>query len=320
MSRPEVLIAGPMLPYVVDGLEARFTVHKIWEHDDREAFAAGPGQRIRAVACGQTGIDAALIGQLPKLEIIANFGVGYDAVDTQAAAARGIIVTHTPGVLDDEVADTGLALMLMVVRELPAAEKHLRAGRWVTEGPYPLTRGSLKGRTLGILGLGRIGKQVATRAEACGMTIVYHGRSKQPDVPYRYYPSLIGMAQACDVLMSVAPGGAATRHIINAEVLAALGPDGYLVNIGRGSVVDEAALADALDRRVIAGAGLDVFEFEPKVPDALLACDNTVLLPHVASASIPTRNAMGQLVIDNLQSWFDTGRPVTPVPETPFAG
>ncbi|AXS41913.1 2-hydroxyacid dehydrogenase [Breoghania sp. L-A4] len=318
MSRPEVLIAGPMLPYVVDGLESRFTVHKIWEHDDRDAFLADAGKRIRGVACSYTGVDMALINQLPKLEIISNFGVGYDAVDTKAAAARGIIVTHTPGVLDDEVADTGLALMLMCVRELPAAERYLRAGRWVKEGPYPLTRGSLKGRTLGILGLGRIGKQVAKRAEACGMSIVYHGRSEQADVPYRYFASLTEMAKACDVLISVAPGGAATHHIINAAVLSALGPGGYFVNIGRGSVVDEAALAEALDRRVIAGAGLDVYEFEPKVPAALMACDNAVLLPHVASASIPTRNAMGQLVIDNLVSWFDTGHPVTPVPETPF--
>lgn len=320
MSRPEILIAGPMTPYVMEGLEARFTCYRLWEEDNRDVFLAEVGPGIRGVACGGGGIDGATIGKLPKLEIIANFGVGYDKVDTAAAAAKGVIVTHTPGVLDDEVADTALALMLMCARELPRAERYLRAGRWVKEGPFPLTRGSLKGRTMGVLGLGRIGKAIARRAEACGMKIAYHGRNRQAGVSYDYHATLTDLAKASDVLMAVAPGGAATHHIINAEVLEALGPDGFLVNIGRGSVVDEAALITALEKGVIAGAGLDVFEAEPKVPQGLIDLENTVLLPHVGSASISTRNAMGQLVIDNLASWFDAGKPVTPVPETPFKG
>lgn len=318
MGRPEILVAGSLMPLIMEGLEARFTVHRLWEASDRDAFLAEAGDRIRGIACSHVGVDAGLIDRLPNLEIISSFGVGYDSVDTTAAAARGVIVTHTPGVLDDEVADTALALMLMCVRELSRAERYLRAGRWVKEGPYPLTRGSLKGRTLGVLGLGRIGKAVAQRAEVCGMNVAYHGRHEQGDVPHRYHASLVDLAKACDVLMAVAPGGAATHHIINTEVLEALGPDGFLVNIGRGSVVDEAALVEALQKGVIAGAGLDVFEHEPKVQNGLMELENTVLLPHVGSASMATRNAMGQLVVDNLVQWFDAGKPITPVPETPF--
>lgn len=308
------------MPMVVEGLGSRFTTHRLEEQLDRAAFLAEKGAGIRGIACGHLGADAELIAALPNLEIISNFGVGYDSVDTAAAAARGVIVTHTPGVLDEEVADTALALMLMCVRELPAAERHLRSGRWATEGPYPLTRGSVGGKTMGILGLGRIGKAIARRAEACGMRIAYHGRSRQEGVDYPYFETLNELARNCDVLMAVAPGGDATHHIVNAEVLRDLGPEGYLVNIGRGTVVDETALVEALERGIIAGAGLDVFEHEPKVPQALIACGNAVLLPHVGSASIATRRAMGQLVIDNLAGWFEARKPLTPVPETPFPG
>ena len=244
--------------------------------------------------------------------------MGYDTVDAKWAGQNGIIVTNTPDVLTEEVADTALGLLLMTMRELPQSERWLRAGHWVNKGPYPLTANTMRGKTIGILALGRIGKAIATRCEAFGLSIVYHGRSKQDDVPYRYYASLIEMAKDVDILMSVAPGGASTKHIINADVLQALGPQGVLINIGRGSVVDESALAKALQNKTIFAAGLDVFENEPHVPADLIACDNAVLLPHVGSASIHTRNLMGQLVVDNVVAYLSDKHPLTPVAETPF--
>ena len=201
----------------------------------------------------------------PNLEIISSFGVGYDNIDAKAAARLGIIVTNTPGVLDDEVADTALGLMIMTVRQLPQAERYLRAGQWSAKGAFPLSP-SLRGRTVGILGLGRIGKAIATRVAGFGLDVVYHGRHAQAGVPYRYYPSLVEMAKASDILIVVAPGGPSTRHIINAEVLEALGPDGVLINIARGSLVDEKALIEALRTGKILAAGLDVFENEPNAP------------------------------------------------------
>jgi lactate dehydrogenase-like 2-hydroxyacid dehydrogenase len=243
---------------------------------------------------------------------VANFGVGYDSVDVNAATERGVVVTNTPGVLDDEVADTALALLLMTVRELGQAERYLRAGRWAAEGPYPLTDLTVAGRKLGILGLGRIGEAIARRAEAFGMTVSYHNRSRK-DAPYRYHPTLLEMARDVDTLMVVLPSTADTRHLVDAEVLTALGPGGVLINIGRGTVVDEAALVEALKTRSIHGAGLDVYEDEPNVPQELIDLDNAVLLPHVGSASKPTRRAMGQLVVDNLAAWFAEGRALTPV-------
>ncbi|MEI2385637.1 2-hydroxyacid dehydrogenase [Breoghania sp. JC706] len=317
MSRQEVLVIGPVLPYVVERLKERFDVTELHREADRASFLKSEGGRFRAAACGGSGIDGATIAALPNLQIIGSFGVGYDNVDVAAAAEAGVVVTNTPGVLDEEVADTGLALMLMTVRELNRAEAYLRAGRWPKEGPYPLTRGSLKDSVLGILGLGRIGKAVARRAEACGMEIHYHGRHRQEGVAYRYHADLKDLARASDVLMVVVPGGDATRHMVDKAVLEALGPDGYIVNIGRGTVVDEAALIEALSNGTIRGAGLDVFEDEPNVPEALIALDNTVLLPHVASASVPTRQAMGQLVVDNITAWLEEGQVLTPVPETP---
>jgi lactate dehydrogenase-like 2-hydroxyacid dehydrogenase len=257
-------------------------------------------------------VDAALLDRLPGLQIVANFGVGYDSVDVDAATERGVVVTNTPGVLDDEVADTALALLLMTVRELGQAERYLRAGRWAAEGHYPLTELTVAGRRLGILGLGRIGEAIARRAEPFRMTVAYHNRTRK-DVPYRYYPSLLEMARDVDTLVVVVPGNAATRHLVDADVLRALGPDGVLVNIGRGTVVDEAALIEALRTRTIRAAGLDVYEDEPDVPQELIDLDNTVLLPHVGSASKPTRRAMGRLVVDNLASWFADGRALTPV-------
>jgi lactate dehydrogenase-like 2-hydroxyacid dehydrogenase len=313
MSAPEIVVIGRPMAYVAERLAARFTVHGLPEAEDGAVALAA----VRGVAMtGHRKLDGAVMDRMPALEIIANFGVGYDSIDAEAARARGVIVTNTPDVLTEEVADLTLGLLLATVRQLPQADAYLRAGRWL-EKPFPFST-SLRTRSVGIVGLGRIGKAVARRLEAFGVPIAYHGRTRQPDVPYRYYPSLVAMAADVDTLISVAPGGAATRHMIGAEVLAALGPQGVLVNVGRGSVVDEAALIQALQARTILSAGLDVFEHEPTVPAALMAMEHLVLLPHVGSATGHTREAMGQLQVDNLVSWFEGRGPLTPVAETPW--
>ena len=266
-----------------------------------------------AVSGGHTRIDGPFVELFPKLEIVSSFGVGYDHIDAASLAKRGIVVTHTPDVLTGEVADLALGLLISTVRQLPQVDRYLREGKWL-KGAYPLTT-TLRGRKIGILGLGRIGKAIARRLEACDLEIEYHGRKPQPDVSYRYHPTLLGLAKSCDVLMVVASGGAETRHMVNAEVLDALGPDGIVINVGRGTVIDEAALVKALQDKRILSAGLDVFEDEPRVPAELIAMDHVVLLPHVGSASVHTRNAMGQLVVDNLVSWFGGKGAITPVPE-----
>jgi lactate dehydrogenase-like 2-hydroxyacid dehydrogenase len=305
---------------IAGGIEKRMRLHRLWREADPEAALRRLAPKIRGVAAGshQATVDAALMRRLPNLQIVASFGVGYDHVDAKWAGEHGIIVTHTPGVLDEEVADTAFGLMLATVRQLPQAERYLREGRWPS-GPFPLTA-SLRGRILGILGLGRIGKVIARRAVAFGLDVVYHGRKPQEGAPYLYYPTLIGMARACRILMVVAPGGAQTKNIVNREILEALGPDGVLINISRGSLVDEDALIEALLKRKILAAGLDVFAEEPNVPAALVALDNAVLLPHVGSASRHTRQAMADLVVANLYSWIDGEGPLTPVPETPWLG
>ncbi|MBV9286208.1 MAG: 2-hydroxyacid dehydrogenase, partial [Hyphomicrobiales bacterium] len=293
---------------------------RLWLEPDPDAWLAAWAPRIRAVAAGghHVPVDAAFMGKLPKLEIVASFGVGYEHIDAKWASEHGVIVTHTPGVLDDEVADTAMALVLMAVRRLPQAERFLRAGEWLRRS-FPLTA-SLRGRTMGIVGLGRVGKSIGKRAESFGLPVVYHGRRAQADVAYRFYPSLIEMAKACDILLVAAPGGEETRHLVNAEILRALGPDGVLVNVSRGSLVDERALIEALRAGTILAAGLDVYEREPAVPPALIALDNVVLLPHVGSASVKTRHAMAQLVMDNLIAWSEGKPPLTPVMETPWLG
>jgi lactate dehydrogenase-like 2-hydroxyacid dehydrogenase len=303
-----------------DEIAKRLPLHRLWLEPNPEIWFAEWAPRVRALAMtgGHAPIDDAYIRRLPNLEIISSFGVGYDHIDARAAERRGIIVTNTPGVLDDEVADTALGLMIMTVRQLSQAERYVRAGQWL-KGSFPLTA-SLRGRIVGIVGLGRIGKAIATRVSAFGLTVVYHGRNPQAEVAYRYYPSLVDMAKACDILIVVAPGGPATRHLINAEVLEALGPDGVFVNISRGSLVDEKALIEALRAGKILAAGLDVFENEPQVPEELIALDNAVLLPHVGSASVKTRQAMAQCVVDNLFAWAGGKPPLTPVPETPWQG
>jgi len=316
-AAPVVLLPGPMNDTVMQGCDSRFDVLRAWEADDPDALIDGRAKDVVGIATvGHRRVDADLMSRLPNLQIVANFGVGYDTVDAAEAARRGVVVTNTPGVLDDEVADTALGLLLMTVRELPQSERYLRAGRWAEEGPYPLTPGTLRGRSLGILGLGRIGETIAARAEAFGLTIGYHNRRPKPASPYRYFPTLLEMAQEVDTLLVATPGGDETKHLVDHEVLSALGDQGVLVNVARGSVVDEAALAAALGSGTILAAGLDVYEDEPRVHPDLLTLDRVVLLPHVGSASIATRAAMGQLVVDNLVSWFDRGRPVTPVSES----
>jgi lactate dehydrogenase-like 2-hydroxyacid dehydrogenase len=321
MKATQILAPTRMMPMIVEGLRATGQLHCLWEQADPDAFLRDKATDIGAIATGaHIRIDGAYMAQFPNLKVVANFGVGYDTVDAAWAGKHGIIVTNTPDVLTEEVADTAMGLLIMTQRELPQSERWLRSGQWEKTGPYPLTRNTLRGKTIGILALGRIGKAIAKRCEAFGLTIVYHGRNKQADVPYRYFSSLVEMAAHVDILMSVAPGGAETKHVINAEVLSALGPMGVVINIGRGSVIDETALIHALQNKIIFAAGLDVFEHEPHVPQALIACENAVLLPHVGSASIHTRNQMGQLVVDNILAYLDGKPPLTPVAETPFSG
>ena len=316
----DVLMIGPIMPLITDEIARQFTLHKLWEAANRDALISALAPRLRAIAAGggkHETMDGAFLARLPKLEIISSFGVGYDHVDAKWAGTHGIVVTNTPDVLTEEVADTALGLLLCTVRELPQAERYLRAGKWL-EQDYPVTRATLRDRTAGIVGLSRMGKAIARRLDALGVAVVYHGRKAQPDVRYRHYPDLRDMARDVDILMVVTPGGPGTRNLIDAKVLEALGPNGILINISRGSVVDEAALIAALKSGKILSAGLDVFANEPQVPRELLEMDNVVLFPHVGSASVHTRDAMGQLVVDNLVSWAAGKGPLTPVPETPW--
>ena len=317
-EKPDVLLVGPSKPLLARGLEPAFTVHRLIEAEDREAFLNGIAGRVRAFAVTYTNqkIDPAFMQRFPKLEIISSFGVGYDHVDATWAGAHGIMVTNTPNVLDEEVADTTLGLLLCTVREFPQAERFLRAGKW-ERGPYPLSPTTLRDRTMGIVGMGRIGQAIARRLEAFRVPIVYHSRRPQPGVPYKHYPVLVDMAREVDVLIIIVPGGDSTRNMINAQVLEALGPTGIVINMARGSVVDEPALIAALRDKKIFAAGLDVFANEPKVPRELIDMENVVLFPHLGSASVHTRAAMDQLVLDNLLSWINGKGPLTPVPETP---
>lgn len=316
-ERPDLLLTGKMVPVIEESVDKLFTVHRLANAKDRDAFLAEVSPKIRAIATGgQFSVTAAMMQKMPKLEIVSNFGVGYDSVDAKWAGEHGIIVTNSPDVLNDEVADTTIALLLNTLRELPQAERYLRAGKW-TEKPYPLTN-TLRDRTIGIVGMGRIGKAIAKRLAGFDRPIVYHSRKPAEGVSYKHYPDLIAMAKDVDVLVVIVPGGPATKNLINAEVLKALGPNGVLINVARGSVVDEPALIDALKNKTILSAGLDVFAQEPKVPQALIDMDNIVLLPHVASASHWTRRAMGQLVVDNLTAWAAGKKPPTPVVETPW--
>ncbi len=309
-----ILVPGTLHEHAAKRIDGAFRMVRV-EHSDPALITDEMAKNVRGMAA-MTTINAAFIDALPRLEIIANFGVGYDAVDAKHAANKGIMVTNTPDVLTEEVADTALGLLLNTVRELPKAEAWLREGRWVRDGAYPLTRTTLRGRRAGIFGMGRIGLAIARRLEAFGLPIAYHNRKKVDDVPYEYHPTLVGLAKSVDTLISVAPGNASTEKAVGKAALEALGPNGVFINIGRGSTVDEAALAAALANGTIYAAGLDVFADEPNVPRALLDAPNASLLPHVGSASVHTRQAMADLVAGNLVAWFGEGRPLTPVHET----
>jgi lactate dehydrogenase-like 2-hydroxyacid dehydrogenase len=310
-----ILVPGNLNAHAMQRIENEFSVFRIAD-GSASHVTAEMAQKVRGLSAMVVPVNAALIDALPNLEVIANYGVGYDSVDAKHAAAKGVMVTNTPDVLTEEVADTALGLLINTVRQLTAAENWLRAGKWVSQGAFPLTPLTLRGRRAGIFGMGRIGQAIARRLEALGLSVEYHNRRPVEGVTYKYHSTLKALADSVDTLISVAPGTPSTAKAVNAEILAALGPNGVFVNIGRGSTVDEEALAKALQDGTIAAAGLDVFADEPRVPQALLDAPNTSLLPHVGSASVHTRRAMADLSVDNLVSWFTEGRAITPVPET----
>ena len=317
-DKPDVLLVGAKKPVMMKGFEGKVTLHHWLDAKDKAAYVKEVGDKIKAIAIAYTAnkVDGNFLRQFPNLEQVSSFGVGYDHVDAKWAGEHGIVVTNTPEVLNEEVADTALGLLLCTVREFPQSDRYLRAGKW-KEAHYPLTKATLRDRTVGMVGMGRIGKAIARRLEAFGVPIVYHSRNQQPGVQYKYYSKLVDMARDVDTLMVIVPGGAGTKNMINAEVLKALGPRGVLINMARGSVVDEPALIKALQQKKILSAGLDVFANEPQVPQELIEMENVVLLPHVGSGSVETRRAMDQLVADNIISWFAGNGPLTPVPETP---
>ena len=309
-----LLVIGEITPQMQARLEPVFTLHSTSRMDDVPGFLAAEGASIPYVLTdGHNGVPRAWMDGLPALKLISNYGVGYDAIDVGLSRQRGVMVTHTPGVLSDEVATTALMLMLAAYRNLLAGDSHVRSGGWVRDGNMALSR-SADHRRVGILGLGRIGLALAKKLEPFHAEISYHNRSER-DVPYRYCPDLVTMADESDVLFIVTPGGAGTQGLVNREVMDALGPDGMLVNVSRGSVVDEPALVAALAEGRLGAAGLDVFADEPNVPAELIAMDNVVLTPHIGSATIETRRAMGDLVVDNLLQHRADGRVISPVPE-----
>lgn len=301
----EILQTGKLLASCEAALAERYTVHKLHEQADKAGWLAANGARIRAHA--GAGVQADLMDALPNLEIIASFGVGYDSIDTEAARARNIRVTNTPDVLNDAVAELAIGLMLALSRRIVEADRFTREGRWPSGGFGFASE--LNGRTLGILGLGRIGKEIARRAQAMKMRVLYSGRHRQPNEPYVYYDSLLDMARDADILLLIAPGGKDTDGIVSRPVLEALGPRGFLVNIARGSLVDEPALLELLQNGGLGGAALDVFADEPNVPAGFFALDNVVLSPHQGSATQQTRDAMGALLVANLDAHF-AGKPL----------
>jgi lactate dehydrogenase-like 2-hydroxyacid dehydrogenase len=318
-DKPDVLLIGPPKPTIVQGIEPAFNLVRFSEAKDRDKFFAEVAPRIRGIACVATTerVDGPFMTRFPRLEIVSSFGVGYDNIDAAWAGAHGVTVTNTPDVLTEEVADTALGLLLCTVREFTQAERFVRSGKWARQG-YPLSKASLRDRTVGMVGFGRIGQAIARRLEAMKVPVVYHSRRPAAGIAYRHYPKLIDMARDVDVLLVITPGGDETKNLINAGVLHALGPDGILINMSRGSVVDEAALIKALQDKTILSAGLDVYPREPEVSAELIAMDHIVLFPHLGSASVATRQKMDQLVVDNLLAWAAGNPPLTPVPETPW--
>lgn len=310
--KPEIVLTIPIYPTAVEQLDQLYTVHRLWQAKDRPSFFAGIKDRVQAIATGGGfPTNAALMDELPKCAIIATMSIGVDHIDLAAAKQRKIAVTNTPDVLTEDVADIGMSLVLAAARHIVLGDRYVRNGSWL-KGNMPLAS-KVGGASMGILGLGRIGLAVARRAEVFGMKLAYCGPREKPGIPYRYYKGLVEMARDVDYLIITCPGGAETRGLVSAEVLAALGKKGTVINIARGSVVDEGAMVRMLQEGTLGGAGLDVFAEEPRVPEALLALDNVVLLPHVGSATHATRGAMGQLVVDNLKAHF-AGQPLlTPI-------
>ena len=313
MTRPDILTVAKLAPFLMEPLQAAFTVHDRLHETDAAAFARIAPSIQGICGSGESKVGAALMDQLPALRMISIMGVGYDGVDVAAAKARGVLVSHTPDVLNDDVADLAIALALNIARRIPQAERHVRAGLW-PQGPMPLAT-KMSGARMGIVGMGRIGQAIATRARAFGMHVAYTARSAKPELPYTFHDQVTALAAQSDFLVIITPGGAGTRKLIDATVLQALGPKGYLINVARGSVVDEAALVTALQQGTIAGAALDVFENEPHVPEALRTLDNVVVVPHIGSATRATRQAMADLALENLHAFFAGERPPTPVPE-----
>ena len=305
----EILQTHKLLKSCEDAIAERFTVHRLHEASDRDALLERVRDSVRGIAGGQ--VDGPLMDRLPKLEVIANFGVGYDTIDTAAAKARNVRVTNTPDVLNDAMAEITIGLMIALARRIPQADRFVRDGRW-PDGNFALQR-ELNGATLGILGLGRIGKEIARRAQAMRMRVVYHGRRRQPDEPYEYFADLTSMAKAVDWLLVIAPGGKGTEGIVSRDVLAALGPEGFLINMARGTLIDEPAMIEMLGSGGLGGAALDVFVNEPQVPEALRQLDNVVLSPHQGSATHQTRRRMGELVVANLVAHFAGDPLLTPV-------
>jgi hydroxypyruvate reductase len=314
MSKQRLLQHGRLLPSLEQQLALSYDVHALWQEPDPDAFLKSHGAGFPALATSaRVGATAQLIDALPSLRVISSFGVGYETIDIAAARRRGVQVGYTPGVLNDCVADTAFGLLIDVARRLSASDRFVRSGKWL-EGSYPLAT-RVSGKRLGILGLGRIGQVVARRASGFDMDVRYHNRRADPALPYVYESTLDSLASWADFLVVVSAGGAETRHLVSADVLRALGPKGYLINVSRGSVIDEDALVQALKNGTIAGAGLDVYTDEPNVPKAMLDMDNVVLLPHLASATHETRQAMAELVLGNLDAFFSTGKVRVGVPE-----
>lgn len=305
----EILMIAPMHPVCMEEIAKLGTVRRLWEAANRDAFLAAHGPSVEVVATdGHHGCPPALMERLPNLKMIGSYGVGYDNIPIPAAEARGVKVSNTPDVLNDAMAEITVGLMVALARRIPEAEAYVRRGDWSAKGNFPLTA-ELTGATAGIVGLGRIGKEIARRLVAMKMEVVYHGRTEQPGQPFRWFASLVEMAKAADWLVVITPGGPETAKLVNADALAALGPEGRLVNVSRGAVVDEAALVAALKSGAIAGAALDVFEDEPRPHPELLTLANVVLSPHQGSATTRTRAAMGRLVADNIRAFLE-GRPL----------
>ena len=312
--KPPILMIAPMMPSVMQALEADYTVHRLWQASDRQAFVSQVAPSVRAIATnGSVGAGTELIDALPNLELIACYGVGVDAIDLMSAKARGIPVTTTPDVLTADVADMAVALMLATSRRLVRGDRYVRDLEWPAKGEMPLTR-RVTGRRAGIVGLGRVGKALAKRLSAFEMQISYTDIAAQPEQPFSFVSSLHVLATQSDFLIVTAAGGPVSRKMVDAKILAALGSDGILINVSRGSIVDEDDLVAALEAGTLGGAGLDVFQNEPHVPNALFKFENVVLMPHHSSGTIESRSAMGELVVQNINAHF-AGQPLpTPFP------